>query len=319
MVLTHRTGFPNWRTGKLDIKFTPGTQVSYSGEGFVYLGKVVETLTGKSLVDLIREEVFAPLGVEHASLVWNDEIARLTSTGHAGTSPLSKGKPERPNTAASLHVDAGEYSKFLTSYVQGRGLSDAMAKEMLRPQVEIPNEKGAAWGLGVAIETTPTGVNYGHGGRNTGFTSRSLMYKDLGIGFVVLVNNDDASRMDNVLNAYLIAGKPGLKKPTVTAHKTAKVDPKLYDAYVGRYQITPAIVLTVTRDGDKLMAEATGQGKNEVFPESEAVFFLKPTSDVTITFVKDADGKVDRLVFFENGQETPAKRLDDAAAIEAGK
>src|SRR5262249_49289907 len=32
MVLTHRTGFPNWRTGKLDIKFTPGTQVSYSGE-----------------------------------------------------------------------------------------------------------------------------------------------------------------------------------------------------------------------------------------------------------------------------------------------
>ena len=45
MVLTHRTGFPNWRTGKLDIKFTPGTQVSYSGEGFVYLGKVVENNT----------------------------------------------------------------------------------------------------------------------------------------------------------------------------------------------------------------------------------------------------------------------------------
>ena len=75
MVLTHRTGFPNWRTGKLEIKFTPGTEVSYSGEGFVYLGKVVEKLTGKKLVDLCREEVFAPLGIEHASLVWNEDVA----------------------------------------------------------------------------------------------------------------------------------------------------------------------------------------------------------------------------------------------------
>ena len=85
MVLTHRTGFPNWRTGKLDIKFTPGTEVSYSGEGFVYLGKVVEHLTGKKLVDLCREEVFAPLGIENASLVWNEDVAHLTATGHGGT------------------------------------------------------------------------------------------------------------------------------------------------------------------------------------------------------------------------------------------
>ena len=111
MVLTHRTGFPNWRTGKLEIKFTPGTEVSYSGEGFVYLGKVVEKLTGKKLVDLCREEVFAPLGVENASLVWNDDVARLTATGHGGSSPMRKWKPSEPNMAASLHVDAHNYAQ----------------------------------------------------------------------------------------------------------------------------------------------------------------------------------------------------------------
>ena len=211
MVLTHRTGFPNWRSGKLDIKFTPGTQVSYSGEGFVYLGKVVEHLTGKKLVDLCREEVFAPLGIENASLVWNENVARLTATGHAGTSPLSKGKPDQPNMAASLHVDAGNYAKFLIAVLQGKGLSKGSAEEMLRAQVKIPDQQAASWGLGIAIEETPVGTNYGHGGRNTGFTSRSVMYKDLGIGYVFLVNNDDASKMDNVLNAYLIAGKSGLK------------------------------------------------------------------------------------------------------------
>jgi CubicO group peptidase (beta-lactamase class C family) len=211
MVLTHRTGFPNWRTGKLEIKFIPGTEVSYSGEGFVYLGKVVEKLTGKKLVDLCRDEVFAPLGVEHASLVWNDDVERLTATGHFGISPMGKWKPSEPNTAASLHVSAENYARFLTAVLQGKGLSESSAKELLRSQVKIPDQKGASWGLGIAIEETPTGINYGHGGRNTGFTSHSLMYKDKGIGYVFLVNNEDAGKIDNVLNAYLIAGKSGLK------------------------------------------------------------------------------------------------------------
>ena len=92
MVLTHRTGFPNWRTGKLDIKFTPGTQVSYSGEGFVYLGKVVEKLTGKKLVDLCREEVFDPLGIENASLVWNEE--HRAADGHGPRRHFADGERE---------------------------------------------------------------------------------------------------------------------------------------------------------------------------------------------------------------------------------
>jgi CubicO group peptidase (beta-lactamase class C family) len=214
MVLTHRTGFPNWRSGKLDIKFTPGTQVSYSGEGFVYLGKVVEHLTGKRLVDLCREEVFVPLGIENASLVWNEAMARLGATGHGGHTPLGKGRPSAPNVAASLHIDARNYARFLISVLQGKGLSERTAKEMLRRQVQIPGDTGGAgwWGLGIAIEETPFGENYGHGGRNPGFTSRSVLYKDRGIGYVFLVNNDDASKIDDVLNAYLVAGKSGLKK-----------------------------------------------------------------------------------------------------------
>ena len=147
MVLTHRSGFPNWRSGKLDIKFTPGTQFSYSGEGFVYLGKVVEKLTGKKLVQLCQEEVFEPLGIEHASLVWTDEIAKLTATGHGATSPMAKGRPSQPNMAASLHVDAKNYAKFLIAYVQGKGLAEATARDMLRSQGAIPDEPKSSFGL----------------------------------------------------------------------------------------------------------------------------------------------------------------------------
>ncbi len=310
MVLTHRSGFPNWRSGKLDIKFIPGTQFSYSGEGFVYLGKVIEKLTGKKLVQLCQEEVFEPLGIEHASLVWNEEIAKLTATGHGGTSPMAKGKPSQPNMAASLHVDARNYAKFLIAYVQGKGLAEATAKDMLRSQGPIPDDPKSSFGLGVGIGQTPQGTHFGHGGRNTGFTSLSLMYKDLGIGYVFLVNNDDASKVENILNAYLITGKSGLKSTRRTAHKLARIDPKIYDEYIGRYEINHETTVTVTREGDRLMAQPAGDARFELFPESETVFFLKPTTDATATFVKDANGKISHVVLTRDGRKTDAKRLE---------
>ncbi len=307
MVLTHRTGFPNWRSGKLDIKFTPGTQFSYSGEGFVYLGKVVEKLTGKTLVELCQQEVFGPLGIEHASLIWTDELAKLTATGHGSVAPLQKWKPSEPNMAASLHVDAKNYAKFLIAYVQGRGLKEATAKDMLRPQGPIPEERKSSFGLGVGIRETPQGLNFGHGGRNTGFTSLSLMYKELGIGYVFLVNNDDASKMESILNAYLFTGKSGLKNAKLVAHKLAKVDPTVYDQYVGKYEINHEMILTVSRDGDKLIAQPTGDAPIELYPESDTVFFLKPNTDATVTFVKTADGTISHFVLTRDGHTTNAK------------
>ena len=310
MVLTHRSGFPNWRNGKLDIKFTPGTEFSYSGEGFVYLGKVIEKLTGKKLVQLCREEVFEPLGIEHASLVWTDEIANLTATGHGGIAPMTKGKPSEPNMAASLHVDARNYAKFLIAYVQGKGLAEATARDMLRSQGPIPDEPKSSFGLGVGIEQKPVGTTFGHGGRNPGFTSLSVMYKDLGMGYVFLVNNDDASKVANILDAYLITGKSGLKLPRPIAHKLAKIDPKIYDQYVGRYKINHETIVTVTREGEKLIARPSGEAPTELFPESETAFFLKPTTDATATFVKGKDGKVSHIVLVRDGRKTEAKRVE---------
>jgi hypothetical protein len=225
MVLTHRTGFPNWRTGKLDIRFTPGTRVSYSGEGFVSLGRVVAHLTGKSLVELCREEVFAPLGVESASLVWDEDVARRTATGHGRNSSLSKGKPDAPNVAASLHIDAGNHAKFLTTTLQGKGLSEPTFKEMLRSQVKDPDNKGFSRGLGLSIEEPPSGTNDEHGGSNPGFTSRSLRHKDQGIGYVILEDHEDRKTIDDVLNAYLIAGNSGLKATGAIGPEAIRASP----------------------------------------------------------------------------------------------
>jgi uncharacterized protein YneR len=88
--------------------------------------------------------------------------------------------------------------------------------------------------------------------------------------------------------------------------KAAKVDPKIYDAYVGQYQIEPGFLIWFWRDKDRLMSQATGQGKVEVFPKSETEFFVKEV-DARITFVKGPDGKVTHLVLHQNGDHEAKK------------
>ena len=87
----------------------------------------------------------------------------------------------------------------------------------------------------------------------------------------------------------------------------AKVDPAVYSAYVGEYELAPAFILTVTREGDRLMTQATGQQKFEIFPSSETEFFVKVV-DAQITFVRSPDGAVDQLVLHQGGRDMPAKR-----------
>ncbi|HEV8158287.1 MAG TPA: DUF3471 domain-containing protein, partial [Pyrinomonadaceae bacterium] len=95
-----------------------------------------------------------------------------------------------------------------------------------------------------------------------------------------------------------------LESPTVTN----KADPKIYDQYVGEYQLAPNFVLTVTKEGDKLMGQATGQPKIELLPESDTQFFVKEVN-AQVSFVKDEKGVVTALILNQNGQKIEGKRI----------
>jgi len=88
----------------------------------------------------------------------------------------------------------------------------------------------------------------------------------------------------------------------------AKVDPKMYDTYAGKYQLAPGAQFTVRREAGKLMVQLTGQPFFEVFPKSETEFFYKVV-DARITFVKNAKGEVTELILDQNGIEQRAKRI----------
>ena len=105
-------------------------------------------------------------------------------------------------------------------------------------------------------------------------------------------------------------GDVGVKtdEPLPPERQAAQVDPALYDSYVGVYELSPGFLLTVTREGDHLMTQATRQPKVEVFPESETKFFLKVV-DAQIEFQRGPDGKATGLTLYQGGQVIPAKKV----------
>jgi D-alanyl-D-alanine carboxypeptidase len=97
-------------------------------------------------------------------------------------------------------------------------------------------------------------------------------------------------------------------EPLPAGPQKVAVDPAIYDRYVGVYELQPGFDMTVTRDGDRLIAQATGQGPIEIFPLSETEFFPE-VIDARLRFVVEG-GRATALVLTQGGRETEAKRKD---------
>lgn len=199
-VLSHTTGLPNWRNNDVPFKthFPPGKRFSYSGEGFVWLQRVVEETTGESINALMQQLVFGPLRMRDSSYVWRPEFDTNYADPHdAAVSPWTKARPAIANTAHSLQTTASDYGRFVKAALSGALLKPAMARLWLEPQVHIqwhrhqclsPNDpgsdQGVAWGLGWGLEPESNAFfHWGDNGRFKAFVIGSVADRSAVVAF----------------------------------------------------------------------------------------------------------------------------------------
>jgi CubicO group peptidase (beta-lactamase class C family) len=204
MVLSHRTGLPNWGDDQLELNFHPGVRFGYSGEGFVYLQKVLEKLTGLSLDELARREVFAPLGMTHSRYFWaeGEELALAMPHDEIGHRQ-QKHQVREANAASSLHTTAADYARFVTAWMGGEVLSPATVRTALSPVVGTKGNRGyawrpweirerIAWGLGWGVQLPEEGQESEpiawHWGDNGAFKAFVAFRPQAGAGVVYFVN-----------------------------------------------------------------------------------------------------------------------------------
>lgn len=200
-VLSHSAGFPNWRNDGdsiLPINFTPGDHFSYSGEGFVYLSKVMEKISGLSYQQLITSMVFEPLGMKHSVLTYLPEKKALFTCRHDWMGNTGWcADYTNINPAASLRTTAKDYAIFLTAVLnKPLGIFQSQIK------VDTTQAPQLAWGMGIGLDSTATGKyawHWGDQGDAKAFFCVNIKTKD---GIVFLTNSANGlSIVPDVLSA----------------------------------------------------------------------------------------------------------------------
>lgn len=209
-VLSHSTGWRNWRnnmTQPLVADFDPGSRFGYSGEGFYYLGRVVEKVSGSGILKITRDRIFQPLAMTRTSYMWSpwmdDNRAQphssrgvpATSFGATTGKALLDAAAPAGVTADSWTHEAVERllpastarefavlpnfllpnvagSLMTTANDYGKFLARLMSDEptlrlMMTPTTPI--NRALQWGLGAGLQTTASGTTFWHWGDNFGF------------------------------------------------------------------------------------------------------------------------------------------------------
>lgn len=323
-LLTHTSGIPNFtsfpdylktmmvpsppastleRFKSKPLDFKPGERMSYSNSGYIVLGYIIEKVTGESYDAFIRKNIFEPLKMVNTGYDVSSQILKHRAAGYArqGEGLINAAYIDMtiPHAAGALYSTVEDLYIWDQALSSGRLLSKASLDKMFTP---FKNNYAYGW----TVTTQFNRKVIGHGGGINGFATFIARYPDDKTFVVVLSNLEGApsGRIARDLAAIVFGESYELPKERVAI----TLDPKVYEAYIGQYELAPGLIVTVTKEDHRLMIQLTGQPKVEVFPESETKFFLRVV-DAQITFVKDDRGRVTHLVLHQGGQDHQAKKV----------
>ena len=321
-LLTHTSGIPNFTSlpeyqklkpfasaveKTLDVlrdkplDFAPGERMSYSNSGYLVLGRLIEKVSGTSYAAFVMENIFVKLGMNDSGFDSNSEIIPRRAAGYSPgpNGPINAGFVHMtiPHAAGSLYSTTEDLLRWEQGLFAGKVLSAASLQKMITPFKE-------SYALGVAVRAMDGRKVVSHSGGIEGFNTILSYYPDTRITVAVLsnVNGPAADQIGRSLGAIVHGDSVKL----TSERKEIALPAPTLARYVGEYEMTPKVLLTVTLEDDRLMAQLTGQGKNQIYPESETAFFLKVV-DAQIEFVTE-NGEVTHLVLHQGGRELRGTR-----------
>jgi CubicO group peptidase (beta-lactamase class C family) len=301
-VLSHQTGFPNWRTddgsGKLRFKFEPGTNVSYSGEGYEYLRRALEGKFHQPLDKLLDSVLFKPLGMNDTRYWGADLDTNRFAMWHDGQGNKYSTSIETPvNAADDLITTIKDYCTLGIFVMNGAGLADTLYADM----IEQPGQgdgKGLGWGV---VRGLPGGTYaLQHGGSDIGVRTMAIFLPQTKEGIVVMTNGDNGGFVyDRIIKAALPLGKEISDRMNKgdSHHQRIVLPDSVIDRYVGSYEQSNGKVMNVVKEGNAIKVSGDGVPTALLVPETNNTFFL-PDYDVQLVF---SDGS--SLAIYENGKQ----------------
>ncbi len=323
-LLTHTSGIPNYQSFPEAVKlmtlpvthaeligrfrdkpleFAPGVRFNYGSSNYYLLGVIIERASGVSYEDFLQANIFKPLGMTSTGYDHGRRVIKNRAAGYVVLDGSLANAPYYdmtiPFAGGALVSTTEDLLLWDKALYTERLVSRRSLDEMHTP---FKAEYGYGWDIGKMFDRRVIS----HTGSIFGFRAKIERFPSDGVTVIVLSNkaNAPAARVADDLSA-IIFGMP-YKLPQ--ERKAIAMASETLEKYVGQYQLAPNIIMTITNENGKLIAQATGQSKNELFAESETIFFLK-TLNAQITFIKDTQERVTGLVLRQGRNTTPAEKI----------
>jgi D-alanyl-D-alanine carboxypeptidase len=179
--------------GSRPLKFEPGSRWEYSNYGFILLGVVIETTTGKSYYDYVREHIYKPAGMTSTGSEPEDDLVPdrsvgYTKTGSSELHPNTDTLPYRGTSAGGGYSTAEDLLRFANALQENKLLNADYTKTLTAGKVDTPRGVRYAYGFEEA-EVNGTRC-FGHGGGAPGMNSDLAICPATGYVVVVLANLD---------------------------------------------------------------------------------------------------------------------------------
>ncbi len=298
-------------TAPVRSAFEPSLKSQYSGGGTTVSQLIVQDITGQPYDKYMWENILRPMGMTYSSYTQPPPVEnqRLLATAYYNDGKAVTGKyhiyPEQ--AAAGLWTNPTDLGKYIIETqlaLQGKsqkGLSQAFTQLRLTPYIDT----SAA--LGVFIEKKGEQKYFTHGGVDEGFVSQYVGSFENGNGVVVMSNTYNMAIIDEIINSIADVYKwENYYTPVVK--KIITVSDSVLQDYVGQFELTPKFIITVTKNGNQLTSQATGQSTFDIYPEANNKFFPK-LFDAQIEFIRNENGIVTKMVLHQNGRNTDAKKI----------
>jgi hypothetical protein len=292
----------------------PGAKWLYSNLSFGLLGMALARQAGTDYGTLLQERICQPLGMRSTATTTTPDMAQRLAIGHSGdlvTVP-SWTFTDAFAGAGALRSTANDLLTFLAAAMGQKRSALTPAFDAL---LSVDRPTGAPFideALGWMVDSRGGGKIIWKDGATGGYTS-FIGYDPASATAVVVLSNAGNSVDD--LGLHLLDSRYPLSVPYGSPLQ-AQVSPDKLERYVGFYQLAPGAILTITREGDQLFAQLTGQQRAAIYPKSAREFFLKVV-DAQLTFDTDAQGKVSGLTLHQGGADHVAPRIARAAATQA--
>jgi CubicO group peptidase (beta-lactamase class C family) len=290
-------------TPKVRSMYQPGLKYEYSGGGTTISQLIVMDITHQPYDKYMYTQVLKPLGMTSSTYTQPpvNIPPNLLATGYYDNGKQIPGKfqiyPEQ--AAAGLWTNPTDLSKYIIETqlaYQGKSkkvLDQQMTRLRLTPYID----KSAAFG--VFIDNLDGVKYFQHQGSDQGFQTQYYGSFEGGNGVVVMVNSDNGAIMYEIINSVAkVYGFKGLNRSKLK--KTVTVADSILQSYTGEYELGPKATLTISREGNQLLAKPGKQDKSPLFPETQNKFFVK-FAEIEIEFIKDETGKISKAILYQNG------------------